>query len=530
MVGAARAALWGLAGNDTLKGGIGDDRLLGGEGNDIMAGGKGNDAYFVDSIADKVSELAGQGHDIVNSSLTDYTLAANVENLLVNGLNGTGNALNNSIDANALANKLSGAAGNDLIFGRDGNDTIDGGAGIDLLIGGAGDDRMTGGAGNDWYDAVDDAGDVIVELAGGGIDTVETNSDGHVLAANVENLFLVGSAAISGTGNGLANALFGSSVGNVLSGEAGNDTLDGAGGNDTLKGGAGNDLYLVDSSFDVVGEGAGGGKDTIRATVDYWLSDGQEIETLILDSVGEIIGAGNGQGNLITTIGAGRALMFGLAGNDTLKGGIGDDQLNGGVGNDIMAGGKGNDVYVIDSLGDKVSELAGQGVDAVLSQIGNYTLGANLEDLIVAGLNGTGNALNNRIVGAFADNILSGMGGNDSLLGDMGNDTLLGGAGNDRMSGGAENELDEWRRRQRPLCRGGRRRHRHRGEGRRYRHHRDQPQQFHPCRQRRRLGADRRREPERRRQCAREQDCRQHRPEHAAGRGRERYVGRGRRR
>ncbi|MBA4096747.1 MAG: hypothetical protein C0484_08270 [Rhodospirillum sp.] len=437
MVGAARAVMSGQAGNDTLKGGVGDDRLLGGEGDDIMAGGKGNDAYFVDSIADKVSELAGQGHDMVDSSLTDYTLAANVEDLLVNGLNGTGNALDNYLDANALANMLSGAAGNDLIFGRDGNDTINGGAGIDLLIGGTGDDSMTGGAGNDWYDAVDDAGDVIVELAGGGIDTVETNSDGHVLAANVENLALVGGAAISGRGNGLANVLSGSFVGNVLSGEAGNDTLDGAGGDDTLKGGAGNDLYLIDSPLDVVVEGVGGGKDTIRATSSYQLSDGQEIESLIFDSGNEITGIGSSAGNLITVVGAGRALMFGLAGNDTLKGGIGDDQLNGGAGSDIMAGGKGNDGYIVDGLGDKVSELAGQGVDIVVSHIENYTLGANLEDLIAAGLNGAGNALNNRIVGAFADNILSGMGGNDSLLGDMGNDTLLGGVGSDRMSGGS---------------------------------------------------------------------------------------------
>ena len=70
----------------------------------------------------------------------------------------------------------------------------------------------------------------------------------------------------------------------MLSGEAGNDTLDGAGGDDTLKGGAGNDVYLVDSFDDVVEDGVGGGKDTIRATSSYQLSDGQEIESLIVDS------------------------------------------------------------------------------------------------------------------------------------------------------------------------------------------------------------------------------------------------------
>ena len=114
MVGAARAIMHGQAGNDTLKGGVGDDRLLGGEGDDIMAGGKGNDAYFVDSIADKVSELAGQGHDIVDfvpdglhprrqcSSACSSTASAAPATLWTT-----------TIDANALGNKLSGAAGND---------------------------------------------------------------------------------------------------------------------------------------------------------------------------------------------------------------------------------------------------------------------------------------------------------------------------------------------------------------------------------------------------------------------------------
>ena len=130
----------GWVGNDTLTGGVGDDDLIGGEGADIMAGGKGNDHYAVDSVADKISELAGQGFDTVASSLVNYTLGANFENLLVNGFNGTGNALNNTIEANELANKLSGAAGNDWLFGNEGNDTLDGGTGNDMrpAVGGAG--------------------------------------------------------------------------------------------------------------------------------------------------------------------------------------------------------------------------------------------------------------------------------------------------------------------------------------------------------------------------------------------------------
>jgi Ca2+-binding RTX toxin-like protein len=64
-------------------------------------------------------------------------------------LNGTGNALNNSITGNAGANILNGGAG---------NDTISGGAGADTLIGGIGRDIITGGADNDVFRfAADDA-------------------------------------------------------------------------------------------------------------------------------------------------------------------------------------------------------------------------------------------------------------------------------------------------------------------------------------------------------------------------------------
>ncbi len=325
MVGAGQATMYGLTGNDTLKGGGDFDVLYGGEGDDIltggdgddtlageggadkMTGGKGNDYYQLSSVADKIAEQAGQGIDNVFSPLVSYTLGANFENLQlgVTALDGTGNGLGNFIVGNVLANKLNGAAGKDSLSGNDGNDTLDGGTGDDTLKGGSGADSLTGGAGNDVY-IREDTGDVIAELAGGGIDTVQTYLGAYVLAANVENLTLIG-FAFSGTGNGLANVLTGNIVDNVLAGEAGNDTLDGGAGNDTLKGGVGNDLYLVDSSDDVVEDI--GGKDTIRATSFYHLSDSQEIESLLLDSDGEIGAIGNSQGNRITMVGAGEAFM-----------------------------------------------------------------------------------------------------------------------------------------------------------------------------------------------------------------------------
>src|SRR4051795_2467555 len=146
---------------------------------------------------------------------------------------------------------------------------LDGAGGNDILDGGLGADTLKGGARNDTY-LVDNAADVVVEAANGGIDTVQATVS-YALSAEVENLVLLG-AAVSGTGNAGANALTGNDAANVLDGAGGNDILDGGVGADTLKGGAGNDTFLVDNAGDVVVEAANGGVDTVQATVSYALA------------------------------------------------------------------------------------------------------------------------------------------------------------------------------------------------------------------------------------------------------------------
>ena len=251
----------GNAGNDLIASGLGNDTLDGGTGNDEMLGGAGDDTYIVGEQGDIVTELANEGSDTVKSSI-NYTLGANVENLILTGaaLNGTGNELANTITGNAEANVLDGGAG---------NDTLDGGAGNDTLNGGLGADSMSGGAGNDLY-FVDNAGDTVLELGGEGKDTVSTGLASYTLSANVENLIMTGGAG-NGTGNGLDNTLTGNAASNRLDGGAGNDRLIGGDGVDFLTGGAGNDIFVAEINATKVA--SKGGPISLDVVLDFTAGD-----------------------------------------------------------------------------------------------------------------------------------------------------------------------------------------------------------------------------------------------------------------
>jgi Ca2+-binding RTX toxin-like protein len=247
----------GGAGNDSLIGGIGNDLLDGGTGIDNLTGGVGNDTYTVDDSGDVIVELLNEGTaDIVNASAS-YTLSANLETLNLTGtaaINGTGNALANTITGNSADNVLDGGDGNDVLKGGDGNDTLRGGAGNDNLDGGLGTDNMAGGVGTDTY-TVDSVGDVVTELTGEGTDIVNASID-YTLGDNLETLTLTGTATL-GNGNALNNTLNGNALDNVLYGDAGTDTLNGNDGNDTLRGGVGNDTLNGGNGDDTLDGGAG---------------------------------------------------------------------------------------------------------------------------------------------------------------------------------------------------------------------------------------------------------------------------------
>ena len=396
-----------LAFNQTVSGwgtlrwaaGAGNDRLDGGAGADTLTGGGGDDRYFVDNAGDVVTELVGEGYDIVFTDM-DYSLGANLERLnLTEGsgaTTGSGNADDNYLVGNSNSNTLNGDGGNDLLKGLGGNDTLDGGAGADTLYGGAGDDVYL----------VDDTGDVVSENAGEGTDSVRSTVS-LTLKSNVENLSLLGSGNLNGYGNGLDNVLSGTDGDNILSGGAGNDTLEGGAGLDTLKGGTGDDLYILDSLTDVIVEKAGEGTDTIRIGQAFSLSTTAmaQIENLTLTGIGDESGTGNAQNNIII-------------------GNSGTNLLDGKAGADGMAGGAGNDRYLVENIGDTVTELAGEGDDFVYSRT-DFVLGANVERLYLM----EGGAL--VAGGSVDDNLLNGNSNSNTMNGGLGNDYLRGGLGND---------------------------------------------------------------------------------------------------
>ncbi len=210
--------------------------LNGGGRADTLAGGEGNDTYLADAT-DILLEQDGGGLDTVVLSAS-FTLPQHIEVLRFNGsanARGDGNESDNFILGNIGNNRLLGYGGNDTLNGGTGNDTLSGGDGADSLVGGTGTDRLDGGNGDDIY-VLGDL-DVVIEAANAGIDTVLATIS-LTLMANVENLSLLDSANLTGTGNTVANVILGNAGSNMLLGLGGADSLVGANGNDTLVGGA----------------------------------------------------------------------------------------------------------------------------------------------------------------------------------------------------------------------------------------------------------------------------------------------------
>lgn len=392
-----------------LDGGDGDDILVGATNNDDLKGGAGNDIIDGGSGWDMIN--GGDGDDILFGGWDEQRIPSNPLDKLIGGLGsdtylfGIGSGEEIIYDPNnegAEANKtdvlqiLDGLNPSDVLVTRDGDNLV-------LSITGT-FDRMTI---TDYFYSAEYLGHVNVD---------EIRFKNGV----VWNLEIIKAMVTIGTEND--DYLQGYNSGDTLSGLAGNDTiygydgndiLDGGTGADSMYGGQGNDTYIVDDSDDYIQENTNEGTDTIVASITYTL--GSNLENLTLSGTDAINGTGNSLANI----------LIGNSASNTLNGGNGNDILDGGLGADNLIGGAGNDIYIIDNVGDQVTEASNAGTDTVQSSI-TYTLGTNLENLTLTGIaniDGAGNTVANVLMGNAGNNSLNGLAGSDTMIGGQGNDT-----------------------------------------------------------------------------------------------------------
>lgn len=388
-LGLGNDTVYGGGGNDYIDAGAGNDYLDGGAGVDTLIGGNGHDIYVVDSLADVVIETEADrilgGIDTVYAYVANYTLGANIENLVVmteGAVDLLGNDLNNAFTASAGNNRFDGGVGVDTVS----YETATTGVTVSLSITGA---QTTGGSGVDTLLNIEN-------LTGSALADELTGSS----AANVLR------------GGGGADRLLGMAGGDALHGDAGNDTLNGGGGADRMYGGAGNDLYVVDHVNDQVVEtdadAATGGIDQVNSSIAAFT-----------------LGAFVENGNIVATTAAN---MTGNALDNLITAGAGDNVIDGGDGVDTVSYVSAGAAVTMNLALTTAQATGGSGLDT-LTNVENLN-GSRFSDRL------TGNGLANRLLGDVGDDVLAGLNGNDVLNGGVGNDTLNGGAGSDTLTGG----------------------------------------------------------------------------------------------
>ena len=212
-------------------------------------------------------------------------------------------------------------------------------------------------------------------------------------------------------------------------------TLNGTTGNDSITGTTGNDAILPLRGLDTVNGGTG----TDLLVLDYSgntytgiAPQSGIISSLVSNGSGGFNGSYKAYYNSTSSFdqisfsNIERFLVIGTDANDNILTGDNDDILSGGKGVDTLIGSKGNDIYVVDSATDVITENVSEGTDTIKSSI-TFSLATlpNIENLTLTGIaaiNGTGNAVNNVIIGNGANNILTGAAGKDTLTGGLGSD------------------------------------------------------------------------------------------------------------
>ncbi|WP_404378818.1 cellulose binding domain-containing protein [Caenispirillum salinarum] len=179
-IGLPDPTMKGTSADETLNGTSGDDVIDGRGGADTFAGGLGDDIYRVDSSADRVVEWAGQGRDIIDTTVS-RGLEAGVEVLRAIGSGSL------SLTGNMQANVLVGNAADNVLSGGLGRDAMEGGAGADVFhFGGLLDSRA-------------DAPDVIVDFRKSDGDRIDLSTvDADALTEGDQAFTWTGDGGFSG--------------------------------------------------------------------------------------------------------------------------------------------------------------------------------------------------------------------------------------------------------------------------------------------------------------------------------------------
>jgi Ca2+-binding RTX toxin-like protein len=359
---------------DVIRANSGNDTLTAGSGVATLVGGSGNDTFVINSASDVIQDTSTTATNVLSSSVS-YTLATNVNRLLLTGtaaLVGTANTANDTLTANTGADTLVSGTG----------------AAVDSLVGGTGADLFV----------VNNTSDIVNVGTTHGVDTIQS-SVSYSASANVANLVLTSTTALSATGNSLAG---------TLTANTGSDTLTAGSGADTLVAGTGNDLFVINSASDVVSVGSTHGLDTIHSSVSYTAS--ANVANLTLTGTSALAATGNTLANALTA-------------------NSGADTLTAGSGVATLVGGAGNDTFVVNSASDVVQDTSTTATNILSSSV-SYTLAINVNRLILTGtaaLIGTANTGNDTLTAnTGADTLVSGTGAAvDSLVGGSGADLFV---------------------------------------------------------------------------------------------------------
>ncbi len=415
------------AGGDTIIGGKSDDYLVGGSGADVFGFSLGDGVDWIDRFQPGTDRLVFSGGLTMADIRFDTYTIENVPGLAV--LYGSGN------DAVFLA-RVTELLPGDIAF-----DLAPGG--VEVLAGTPGADTLYGGSGDTTF-MVNHPGDVVVEAAGGGTDTVIA-SVGFYLSPNVENLVLAaGAGSIFGVGNARANVITGNEAGNLLIGGEGNDSIAGGEGNDTLRGTSGDNMLSGEGGDDVL-VGVAGADTMFGGAGQDWIVGGGGADSLDGGAGDDTIRGGNlastlsgGDGNDLITGGTGADTINGGNGNNRLNGGAGNDSIEGGDGNDTIQGGSGNN-FISGGGGSDVL-VGGAGADTILGGAGNdWILGGGGADSIEGGAGDDtirGGDQASSLSGGEGNDVITGGGGADTIIGGNGDNWLVGGAGDDSIEGG----------------------------------------------------------------------------------------------